>query len=346
MTTFNVEEVRFWCRRDTAANWTSVNPILASGEWGVETDNTGATPRKFKMGDGVTAWTSLPYSQPGAFVEDAIADGVTAKAPSQNAVFDALALKANLTGGTFSGDISVPDEAYDATAWNGSLEVPTKNAVRDKIESISGQAAIQLKDEGSNIGSSGAITSIDFVGAGVSAAVAGTAATITIAGGGGSGGVTFLATATVTGSAATTLAMSGLDLSAYKSFLIVGSLDNATASQSNVSLYYNADTTATNYRRELLTAAAATVSAAAGNDGIAIVLQPSETTVFQAFIANDRDSKPRARTFGTEGSTTAMIVRDTSHVWNSATNITGITLSASVANSLAVGSTFSVWGIS
>lgn len=41
-------------------------------------------------------------------------------------------------GGTFAADISVPDEAYDATNWNGSLEVPTKNAVRDKIESLSG----------------------------------------------------------------------------------------------------------------------------------------------------------------------------------------------------------------
>jgi hypothetical protein len=36
-------------------------------------------------------------------------------------------------GGTAPADISVPDEAYDATAWNGSLEVPTKNALRDKI---------------------------------------------------------------------------------------------------------------------------------------------------------------------------------------------------------------------
>lgn len=39
-------------------------------------------------------------------------------------------------GGTFTGDIAVPDEAYDATAWNGSNEAPTKNAVRDKIEAI------------------------------------------------------------------------------------------------------------------------------------------------------------------------------------------------------------------
>lgn len=38
----------------------------------------------------------------------------------------------------FTGDIVVPDEAYDATSWNGSLEVPTKNAVRDKVEGLLG----------------------------------------------------------------------------------------------------------------------------------------------------------------------------------------------------------------
>lgn len=41
-------------RRDTAANWTSENPTLASGEIGFETD-TG----KFKIGDGSTAWTAI-----------------------------------------------------------------------------------------------------------------------------------------------------------------------------------------------------------------------------------------------------------------------------------------------
>jgi hypothetical protein len=39
------------------------------------------------------------------------------------------------SGGVFSTDISLPDEAYGA-GWNGSLEVPTKNAVYDKIETI------------------------------------------------------------------------------------------------------------------------------------------------------------------------------------------------------------------
>lgn len=48
---------RLQLRRDTASNWTSVNPTLLAGEMGVETD-TG----KFKVGDGSTAWTSLVYS--------------------------------------------------------------------------------------------------------------------------------------------------------------------------------------------------------------------------------------------------------------------------------------------
>jgi len=90
--------------------------------------------------------------------------------------------KADKAGGTFTGDIIVPDEAYDATAWNGSLEVPTKNAVRDKIESLGG-GAIEVLDEGGSL--TAALTSIDFVGAGVTASNSGGDVTVTIAGGGG-----------------------------------------------------------------------------------------------------------------------------------------------------------------
>jgi hypothetical protein len=37
----------------------------------------------------------------------------------------------------FSGiDVKVPTEVYDATGWNGDLTVPTKDAVRDKIETL------------------------------------------------------------------------------------------------------------------------------------------------------------------------------------------------------------------
>lgn len=37
---------------------------------------------------------------------------------------------------TVDGSLKVVDEAYDATSWNWNLEVPTKNAIRDKIESM------------------------------------------------------------------------------------------------------------------------------------------------------------------------------------------------------------------
>ena len=50
-------------RRDTAANWTSVNPTLASGEIGFETDTN-----KLKIGNNSDAWTALDYASGGASV--------------------------------------------------------------------------------------------------------------------------------------------------------------------------------------------------------------------------------------------------------------------------------------
>jgi hypothetical protein len=54
-----VADIIQW-RRDTAFNWTAVNPVLALGEAGWETD-TG----QWKNGDGSTPWTGLPYTGTG-----------------------------------------------------------------------------------------------------------------------------------------------------------------------------------------------------------------------------------------------------------------------------------------
>jgi hypothetical protein len=43
-------------RRDTAAAWTTANPVLLNGELGLETDT-----RKLKIGDGASTWGSLAY---------------------------------------------------------------------------------------------------------------------------------------------------------------------------------------------------------------------------------------------------------------------------------------------
>lgn len=49
--------VRFQLRRDTAVNWSSVNPTLGPGEPALETDTF-----LVKYGDGATRWNSLPYA--------------------------------------------------------------------------------------------------------------------------------------------------------------------------------------------------------------------------------------------------------------------------------------------
>ena len=54
-------------RRGTAAQWTTANPILADGEMGVESDT-----RKVKIGNGSTAWNSLPYNLLGDIADNAV----------------------------------------------------------------------------------------------------------------------------------------------------------------------------------------------------------------------------------------------------------------------------------
>lgn len=47
-------------RRDTAANWASVSPILEEGEFAYETDT-----KKMKIGNGTSRYNDLPYFQTG-----------------------------------------------------------------------------------------------------------------------------------------------------------------------------------------------------------------------------------------------------------------------------------------
>lgn len=54
MATQTLNDVQILLRNDTAANWTSKNPVLGKGELGLEID-TG----RFKFGDGATAWNDI-----------------------------------------------------------------------------------------------------------------------------------------------------------------------------------------------------------------------------------------------------------------------------------------------
>ena len=52
-------------RRDTAANWNNVDPVLAEGEIGMD-----MTVNSFKVGDGVSAWSAIDYAGSDISLDD------------------------------------------------------------------------------------------------------------------------------------------------------------------------------------------------------------------------------------------------------------------------------------
>lgn len=97
-------------RRGTAAQWTSANPTLASGEFGYETD-TG----KFKIGDGSTAWNSLSYKAAGTVTSITAGTGLSGGSIT--------------TSGTIAIDTATTVDVSTAqTLTNKTLTSPTLNA--------------------------------------------------------------------------------------------------------------------------------------------------------------------------------------------------------------------------
>lgn len=101
------------------------------------------------------ATTSAANSYADGKVADAINNGTTTIAPSQNAVFDALVLKYDASNPSIYVDAAgaksaaVSDAAYDATSWNGVTDVaPSKNAVRDQTETMLTSIAAKMPISG------------------------------------------------------------------------------------------------------------------------------------------------------------------------------------------------------
>ncbi len=100
-------------RRGTASQWTSANTVLAAGEFGVETD-----AGQFKIGDGTTEWTSLPY------FKDTIDLNIDAKAPINSPTFTGnVVLPTNtVIGSVSSSEIAVLDGITATTAELNTLD--------------------------------------------------------------------------------------------------------------------------------------------------------------------------------------------------------------------------------
>ena len=57
---------RIQLRRDSALGWSTNNPILASGEIGIELPVANTDPAKIKVGNGIHGWNTLPYQPTGS----------------------------------------------------------------------------------------------------------------------------------------------------------------------------------------------------------------------------------------------------------------------------------------
>jgi hypothetical protein len=109
-------------RRDTAANWTTTNPTLASGEIGFETDTL-----EFKIGNGSTAWTSLKYSTDvsllnGTITSATFAGLISDETGSGNVVFSTSpALTTPNIGAATGTSLNVSGQLFSNTAGQGSI---------------------------------------------------------------------------------------------------------------------------------------------------------------------------------------------------------------------------------
>lgn len=99
-------------RRDTAANWTSVNPTLAAGEVGFETDT-----RLTKVGTGSATWTALPYTA------SSIADGAVTTAKIGDAQVTTAKLASTASIGLINSKSFIVQTTQPTTRPGGSALV-------------------------------------------------------------------------------------------------------------------------------------------------------------------------------------------------------------------------------
>ena len=168
----------FKIRRDTAANWSSENPTLASGEMGLDQTNNF-----IKMGDGTTAWNSLAqFTQNIENVEDLVGAMVT----SNTETF--ITVTYDDSDGTL--DFVVPVLDQDNMSSNSATNLATQQSIKAYVDAqvtaqdldfqgdSGGALSIDLDSETLDIAGG---TGIDTTGSGneVSVAIDSTVATLT-----------------------------------------------------------------------------------------------------------------------------------------------------------------------
>jgi Major tropism determinant N-terminal domain len=181
-------------RQGTSGQWISANPTLYSGEWGLETDTS-----KYKIGNGSSNWTSLPYAGTigSTYIYESLGDGSDGPVTFASGTVT-LTRDMYYTNMTFTGGKLVTN-GYKVF-WTGVLDISSASAVAGSISlngnngtastsatgAVGGAALTGVTVGGGNAGGTGATSTA--AAAGVEAA-APTALAVGNGGAGGAGGL-------------------------------------------------------------------------------------------------------------------------------------------------------------
>jgi len=133
-------------RRDTAANWTSANPILAQGELGVETDTD-----KIKVGDGSTAWSSLGYLiDTGSYLlaSNNLSDLASSVTALTNLGLTATATELNYTDGVTSS-IQTQLDSKGTVSSLADLSITATSTELNYVDGVTSDIQTQLDSKAS-----------------------------------------------------------------------------------------------------------------------------------------------------------------------------------------------------
>lgn len=116
-------------RRDTYANWTSVNPVLGEGEIGLVT-NFADNNTRIKIGDGATAWEDLDYFTTSQDLSNYVTDAELASALSNyvptSRTVNGKALSSNISIDKTDVGLGSVDNTSDA---NKPISIATQTAL-------------------------------------------------------------------------------------------------------------------------------------------------------------------------------------------------------------------------
>lgn len=118
--------VQIQFKRDTGANWSTANTVLADGEMGINT-----TSNQFKIGNGSTAWNSLSYapiSGTVADIDEVTNVTITSASNGQYLKYNGSAWVNASLAETFNfdslSDVAITSAATsDIVKWNGTAFV-------------------------------------------------------------------------------------------------------------------------------------------------------------------------------------------------------------------------------